>query len=99
MKAVGGVRPLGQFHHGVLEGQQDAWVDFKSKVKVEGPVAGLLGVQVDFPSLAEGVSFDEMSLVVHVEPMVHGVVLELGDVPGYIDNGHRHNGSGTRAVN
>jgi hypothetical protein len=33
-------------------------------------------------------------LVVNVEAMVHGVVLQLRNVPGYIDHGHSHNASG-----
>jgi hypothetical protein len=35
---------------------------------------------------------------VNVEAMVHGVVLQLRNVPGYIDHGHSHNASGGRPL-
>ena len=57
-------------------------------MQVERAAAGLLGVQVDLPRLAQRVGLDEVALVVHVEAVVDGVVLELGDEPGDVDGGH-----------
>ena len=57
-------------------------------MQVERTVARLLGVQVDLPRLAQRVGLDEVALVVHVEAVVDGVVLEVGDEPGDVDDGH-----------
>jgi hypothetical protein len=51
-------------------------------VQVERAAAGLLGVEVDLPRLAQRVGLDEVALVVHVEAVVDGVVLEVGDEHG-----------------
>lgn len=45
-------------------------------------------MEVDLPQLAQRVRLDEMSLVVHVESVVHGVALEVGDEPGDINDCH-----------
>ena len=58
------------------------------EVEVERPAARLLRVEVDLPRLAQGVGLDEVPLVVHVEPVVDGVVLEVGDEAGHVDDGH-----------
>ena len=50
--------------------------------------AGLLGVEVDLPRLAQRVGLDEVALVVHVEAVVDGVLLEVGDEAGDVDDGH-----------
>ena len=57
-------------------------------MQVDGAGAGLLGVQVDLPGLAQRVGLDEVPLVVDVEAVVGGVVLEVGDEPGDVDRGH-----------
>ena len=57
-------------------------------MQVERAAARLLGVQVDLPGLAQRVGLDEVALVVHVEAVVDGVVLEVGDEPGDVDGGH-----------
>ena len=54
-------------------------------MEVEGDVARLLRVQVDLPGLAQRVGLDEVPLVVDVEAVVDGVVLEFGDEPGDVD--------------
>ena len=72
----------------VLEGQQDAGVDLEREVQVERAVARLLRVEVDLPGLAQGVGLDEVALVVHVEAVVDGVLLEVGDEAGDVDDGH-----------
>ena len=51
-------------------------------------------MQVDLPDLTQGVGLDEVSLVMHVEPMVHGVVFELGYVAGDVDGCHGFEDSG-----
>jgi hypothetical protein len=45
-------------------------------------------VQVDLPQLAQRVRLDEVPLVVHMETVVDGVVLQLGDETGDIDDCH-----------
>jgi myo-inositol-1(or 4)-monophosphatase len=58
-------------------------------MEIEGASAAVLGVELDLPHLAERVGLDEMTLVVYVESMVDRVVLQVGHVPGHIDNCHR----------
>ena len=79
---------VGQAEHGVLEGEQHARVDVEREVQVERPAAAVLGVQVDLPDLAQGVRLDEVALVVDVEAVVDGVVLQVRDVPGHVDGCH-----------
>jgi hypothetical protein len=57
-------------------------------VEVDRSAAALLRVQVDLPHLAQGVGLDEMTLVVDVEAVVDGMVLELGHEAGDVDGGH-----------
>ena len=63
-------------------------IDLEREVEVDRAVAGLLGMQVDLPQLAQRVGLDEMALVVDVEAVVDGVALQLGDESGDIDDGH-----------
>ncbi len=93
MKASGKVKPsggslrLGQLEHAVLEREQHARVDLEREVQVERAAARLLGVQIDLPGLAQRVGLDEVPLVVHVELVVDGVVLQVGDEAGDVDDG------------
>ena len=57
-------------------------------MQVERTAARLLGVQVDLPRLAQRVRLDEVPLVVHVEPVVDGVVLQVGHEAGDVDDSH-----------
>jgi hypothetical protein len=57
-------------------------------VQVEGTAPRFLGVQIDLPGLAERVGLHEVPLVVHVEPVIDGVVLEVGDEDRNIDGCH-----------
>ena len=59
-------------------------------MEVDRSVAGLFGVQIDFPQLTERVGLDEMPLVVHVESVIDRVALHVGDESGDIDDGHVH---------
>ena len=88
MELVGRLVGLVDLEDLVLEGQQHPRIDLEREVQVERAAAGLLGVEVDLPRLAERVGLDEVPLVVHVEPVVDGVVLEVGDEPGDVDDGH-----------
>jgi hypothetical protein len=58
-------------------------------MQVQGTSASLLGVQVDLPHLAQGVSLDEVPLVVHVEAVIDRMVLQVRHVPGDVDGSHR----------
>lgn len=75
-------------HHRVLEGQHDAGIEFEGEVQVEGAAAPGLGVQFDFPGLAQRIRLDEMPLVVHVKTVVDGVILQFSDEARDIDNCH-----------
>ena len=80
---------LGEQDDGVLEGKEDARVHVEcGESQAEGPPAPLLGMQVDLPDLAQRVGLDEVPLVVHMEPVVDGVVLQVCDVAGDIDGSH-----------
>ena len=57
-------------------------------MEIEGTTARILGVEIDLPGLTHGVGLDEVALVVHMERVVDGVVLEVGDEAGNIDDGH-----------
>ena len=84
----GGSDVLGQVDDGVLERQQRPRIDLEGQVEVERPSAALLGVQVDLPRLAQRVGLDEMALVVDVEAVVDRMVLQVGDIPRDVDDGH-----------
>jgi hypothetical protein len=72
---------------GILEGQQGAGIDLHGQVQVDRPAAPLLGVEVDLPVLAQRVRLEEVALVVDVEAMPDGMVLQIGHVPRDVDNG------------
>ena len=74
--------------HRVLEPEQRAGVDVEREVEVDGALAGLLGVEVDLPGLAERVRLDEVALVVDVEAVPDGMVLQVGHEPGHVDDRH-----------
>jgi hypothetical protein len=88
MEVVGRVLLLGEVHHRVLEGEQHAGIDLERQVKVERAGAALFRMQVDLPGLAQRVGLDEMALVVNVKAVIDGVLLDLGHVPGHVDDGH-----------
>ena len=87
-----------QIEDEILEREQDPGVDLERQVEVERSAARVLGVEVDLPRLAEGVGLDEVAFVVDVEAVVDGVVLEVGDEAGHIDDRHGvSSGSGASA--
>jgi len=57
-------------------------------VEIKWSIARSVGVQVDFPRLAVRVGLDEVAFVVNMEPVLGDVVLEIGDEPLEIDDGH-----------
>ena len=91
---VGWLLVLGEENDGVLEGEEDAGVDVEGEVEVQGAATPLLGVQVDLPDLPQGVGLDEVSLVVHVKAVDHGMVFELGHVAGDVNGSHGSDLSG-----
>ena len=94
VKVIGRVLLVAEADDSVLEGKQHPRIDVEGKVQVKRSAAALLGMQVDLPDLTQGVGLDEVSLVMHVEPMVHGVVFELGYVAGDVDGCHGFEDSG-----
>ncbi len=91
MVLVFGFLAVGQVNHFVFEGEQYTRVDLEGQMQVQRPVAAFFGMQIDLPGLPEGVGLHEVPLVVHVEPVVDGVVLELGYVSGDVDDRHSTN--------
>ena len=89
VELVGRVLVLGQSEDGVLEREQRAGVDLEGQVQVERAATAVLGMELHLPDLTERVGLDEVALVVHVEPMVDRMVLEVGHVSGHIDDCHR----------
>ena len=75
----------------VLEIEESARVDLQADVKVDGSAAGLLGVQVDLPQLAQRVRLYEVALVMNMETMVNRVALQVRHEAGDVDDCHaRH---------
>jgi len=86
-EAFGWITRLGQLQHAVLEREHGAGLDLEGKMQVEGPAAGVLGMQVDLPGLAQRVRLHEVTFVVHMELVVDGVVLQVGHEAGDVDDG------------
>ncbi len=70
----------------------DPRIDDEREVQVDRSLAAFLGVEVDLPRLAERVRLDEVALVVHVEPVLDRVVLQIGNESCNVDDGHRGRG-------
>jgi hypothetical protein len=70
VEGVGRVLVVGESEDGILERKQRAGVYFQAEVQVERATTTVLGMELDFPYLAEGVRLDEMTLVVNMETMV-----------------------------
>ena len=85
---IGRVVVFVEFEHEVFEREQDPGVYLEGQVQIEGAAAGIFRMQVDLPGLTEGVGLDEMTLVVHVKSVVDGVIFEIGDEAGDIDDRH-----------
>jgi fructose-1,6-bisphosphatase/inositol monophosphatase family enzyme len=49
-------------------------------------------VEIDLPRLTQRVGLDEVALIVDVEAMVDGVILEFGHISGDVDHGHSASG-------
>jgi hypothetical protein len=57
-------------------------------VQIEWTATRVLGVEVDFPSLAQAIGLHEVPLVVHVKAVVDGVIFEVGHEAGNIQYCH-----------
>src|SRR5262249_32943374 len=71
-----------------LKAEQHPRVDLERQVQVDRALTSLFRVEVDFPVLAQRVALHEVALVVHVEAVFDGVILQIGDEPGDVDDGH-----------
>ena len=92
MELIGWVDIVGQSKDGVFEGQQRSWIDVEFDVQIDRSTTSVFGVQIDFPRLAQRVRLDEVSFVVHMEPMRHSVVFQISDESSDIYSGHYHSG-------
>ena len=54
-------------------------------MKVEWTSAGLSGVNVDLPRLAQRVGLHEMAFVVHMKSVLHCVILEVRHCRGEVN--------------
>ena len=72
----------------VFERQQHSRFDLESEVQVERASAALLGMEVDLPHLSQRVRLHEVTLVVYVEAVVDGMILQLGHIAGHVDGCH-----------
>ena len=79
---------FGRVDDRVFESEQNARVDLELEIQVDRSFTSFFGMHVYFPRLAQRVALDEVTLVVHVEPMLDRVVLEIGDETGDVENGH-----------
>jgi hypothetical protein len=57
-------------------------------MQVEWASASIIWVEIDFVGLTEGVGLHEVSLVMHVEPVVGRVLFEIGNVSSDVNGGH-----------
>lgn len=88
VEVVGRLLVLGELHDGVLEGEKHAGIDVEREMQVERAAATFLGMEVDLPHLAQRVRLHEVALVMDVEAVVDGMVLQVGDVAGDVDGSH-----------
>jgi hypothetical protein len=96
MKLIGRLGIVGKIHDGVLEGKKSPRIHLESQVEVQRTSTSFFGMKIHLPGLAKGVGLHEVPLVVNVEPMVHRMILEVGHVPGYVDDGHGGEPTGGR---
>ncbi len=76
---IGIFRRLRRLHEHVLEFQHDPGVEIDREVKVERTLTRLGGMQIDLPRLTERVRLNEVALIVNVESMLDGMVLQIGN--------------------
>jgi hypothetical protein len=89
VEGIGRVLVVRKTEDCILEGEQGPGVHFQAQVQIEWAATAIFGMELHFPDLAEGVRLDEVPLVVNMEAMVDGVILEVGHVPGHVDDCHR----------
>lgn len=62
-------------------------------MQIKWTATGIFRMEVDFPCLTHRIGLNEVSFVMHMKGMVDGVVFEIGNKPGYVDD--RHEGQAT----
>ena len=89
VEVVGRFLVFGQPENGVLKREQCPRIDLEGQVEIERTTAAVFGMELDLPHLAERVGLHEMPLIMDMEAMVDRMILEIGHVPGHIDDCHR----------
>lgn len=72
----------------ILEGQEHPRIDLERQMEIERAAARVLGVEIDLPRLTKRVRLHEMPFIVDMEPVVDGVILEIGDETCDVDDRH-----------
>ena len=98
VEVIGRIFVIAESDDGIFNGEQHARVDVEGEVKVERTTATFLGVQVHLPHLTQRVGLHEVPFVMYVEPVIDGVILELGYVTGDVDSCHGLEDSGGVAL-
>ena len=88
MEVVGRIDVIGQTEQRVFEGEQGPGIDVEGQMQIDGTTATIYGVQIDLPGLTQGVGLHEVSLVVNMEAVIDGVILQVGNEAGDVDGGH-----------
>lgn len=68
------IRGVRERVHLVLEREHHPRVDLQGQMEIERTAARVLGMKIHFESLTHGIRLDEVSLVVHVKPVMGGVI-------------------------
>ena len=98
MELVRRILLVAESDEGVFEGEQDSWVNVEGEVEIEWAAAAVFGVKIDLPDLAKRIGLNEVPLIMHMEAVVHRVVLELGDIAGDVDGCHEPDLSGVPSL-
>ena len=57
-------------------------------MQIEWAAAGILWVEIYFPCLAQAVGLHKVPLIMDMESMIGGMILQVGDKAGDVDDGH-----------
>ena len=88
VEVILGIALVVEGDHRILEAEQHPGVDLEREIEINRALAAFLGVEVDLPRLPERITLHEVALVVHVKPVLDGVVLQIGNESRNIDNCH-----------
>ena len=75
--------------HCIFKGKQDSRLNIERKVKVKRTPASIFWMEINFIGLTKRVGLNEVPLIMHVEPMIGGVLFEIGNVSSDVNGGHR----------